>query len=56
MTILTVSKRGTLKLPREAIAHLQGAKHLQLKLGTIGVSLTPVKITNIKEIPPAKAG
>ncbi len=54
MTILTVSKRGTLKLPKDALAHLKGVKHLQLRLGTSGVSLVPVQIhltVDLKAIP-----
>ena len=58
MTILSISKRGTLKLPREVVQHLLGAKHLQVRLGVSGVTLTPVEIKpaiDIKGIPESKS-
>ncbi len=58
MTILTVSKRGTLKLPKEVLHHLCGAKHVQVRLGAGGVGLTPVQIQSaidLKGIPPQKS-
>ncbi len=54
MNILTVSKRGTLKLPREALSELNGAKHLLIRATAGGITLTPVKIeaaVSIRGIP-----
>ena len=44
MTILTISKKNTLKLPSEVIQHLCKAKHVQVRLSPGGVSFVPVHI------------
>ncbi len=44
MNILTISKRGTLKLSKDVLAELQGAKHLLVRASSSGISLTPVQI------------
>lgn len=54
MTILTLSKRGTLRLPKEVLNHLGDAKHLQVRFGSSGIALVPVKIQaqgDLKAIP-----
>ncbi len=58
MNILTLSKRGTLKLPREVLGEFHGAKHLLVRATGNGIALTPVQIqaaTAIRNIPPATA-
>jgi hypothetical protein len=57
MTILTISNRGTLKLPKEIVQHFKGAKHVQVKIGAGSVALTPVQIQyagDIRAIPAAQ--
>lgn len=57
MNILTVSKRGTVKLPKEVTAELHGAKHLLIRVTASGISLTPVQIqaaVDFKAIPDLK--
>lgn len=54
MTILTITRKGTLRLPNAIIQHLQSAKHLQVRLNAHGLTLTPVNIrslANHKAIP-----
>ena len=46
MTILTITQRGTLKLPREVMNHLRDTRHLQVRLNSHGLTLTPVHIQN----------
>ena len=58
MTILTLTDKGTLKLPREALDHLKDAQHLQLRLNSHGITLMPVRIESAnsrKDFPPDKA-
>ena len=57
MTILTISKRGTLKLPKDIVAAFHGTKHLQVRTTNNGVLLTPVQIqlaVDMKAIPQAE--
>jgi hypothetical protein len=57
MNILTVSKRGTLKLPKEVMGAFHGAKHLLIRVTSSGISLTPVQIqaaADLKNIPEHK--
>jgi len=59
MTILTISKRGTLKLPKDVVAQLNGVKHVQLRQSSTGIVLTPVQIQvaiDIKAIPDGRIG
>jgi hypothetical protein len=54
MIILTINKKGNIKLPKEVIRHLGNAQHLQIRLNPHGVTLTPVRIEsaiNIRRIP-----
>lgn len=54
MTIITVTKKGTLKLPKEVLAHLGGSQHLQVRLVDKGVNLVAVQIqtsSGLKGIP-----
>ena len=54
MTILTISKKNTIKLPKEVSLYLRGAKHLQVRLSASGITLTPVQIqpaADLKAIP-----
>lgn len=44
MTIIPVSKRGTLKLPNDALAMLEGIDHFEVKTTSTGIKLTPVRI------------
>ena len=44
MTILTVSKKNTIRLPKEVVGHLRGTRHLQVRLNASGVTLLPVQI------------
>lgn len=56
MTIVTMTEKGNIKLPREAVKHLRGAKHLQLKLNGYSIALVPVHIqtaVDLKAIPKA---
>jgi|GEM_PF-3545147 len=50
MNILTLNKRGTLKLPKEIIAELHGAKHLLIRVTATGIALTPVQIQAASEL------
>ena len=57
MTILTLTDKGTLKMPREVIDHLRDTRHLQVRLNSHGVTLTPVRIqtaANAKNFPAEK--
>jgi hypothetical protein len=57
MNIITISKRGTMKLPKDILAELNGAKHFILRVTASGISLTPVQIqaaVDFKAIPPEK--
>lgn len=57
MTILTLNKRGALKLPKEILSEFNGAKHLMVRVTSTGVALTPVQIhaaADLKAIPEAK--
>lgn len=58
MNIIIVSKRGTIKLPKEFLNELHGAKHLLIKSTATGLSLTPVQIQaaiDIRSIPSPQA-
>ena len=44
MIILTINKKGSVKLPRDLLKSLGDARHLQLRLNAHGISLTPVRI------------
>ena len=44
MTIITVSKKNTLRLPKEVVGHLRGTRHLQVRLNASGLTLLPVQI------------
>lgn len=54
MTIVNMTEKGNIKLPREAVKHLRSSKHLQLKFNGYGVALMPVQIqtaVDLKAIP-----
>jgi len=61
MNILTISKRGTLKLPKDVLAEMKGAKHLLVRASSSGISLTPIQIqaavslSGIPAVPEVKA-
>ena len=44
MTILTITRRGTLRLPREVFHHLRDTRHLEVRIHPEGIILTPVSI------------
>ncbi len=57
MNIITLSKRGTMKFPKDVLAELHGAKHFILRVTASGISLSPVQIqanVDFKAIPPEK--
>lgn len=59
MTIITMTPKGTLKLPAEIVKHLRSAKHLQVRENAHGITLTPVAIHragDLQEIPDSKGG
>ena len=50
MIILTVTKKGTVKLPKEVLDHLRDTRHLQLRFNSHGVTLTPVDIRSVADL------
>jgi hypothetical protein len=44
MTILTLTKTGALRLPRELLKLLGNPKHLQVRVNATGITLSPVEI------------
>lgn len=47
MQFLSVSKNGSVRLPRAARAHLRGADFVQIRLTGRGITLTPVEISGL---------
>lgn len=59
MTIITITPKGTIKLPAEIIKHLRSAKHLQVRENAHGITLTPVAIqraNDLHDVPDRKGG
>jgi len=44
MTILTITKRGAIRLPKELVQQLKGTRHFQVKVSAGGITLMPVQI------------
>jgi len=44
MTIITVTKTGAIRLPKETMKLLGNPKHLQIRVSASGVTLCPVTI------------
>jgi len=44
MTIITISKTGTIRLPKDTMKMLGNPKHLQIRVSASGVTLCPVTI------------
>lgn len=44
MTILTLTKTGALRLPKDILKHLGNPKHLQIRMNSSGATLSPVQI------------
>ncbi|PTX92332.1 hypothetical protein DB354_13395 [Opitutus sp. ER46] len=58
MTILTLSKKNTIKLPKDIVQLLRGARHLHVKPTASGFAVTAVQIQpaiNFKSIPDNRA-
>lgn len=57
MLIITTTKKGTLRLPKDVLRVLNGTTHLQVRFSAHGITLTPVQIQAakcLKSIPDAK--
>mgnify|MGYP001328632703 CR=1 FL=1 len=62
MVILTVSTKGTIRLPAETLAKLKGSRHLKLRQNAGCITLTPVSFVAsvaryaIPEVPAENGG
>lgn len=59
MTILTLTRTGAIRLPKEVLRQLGNPKHLHVRVSASGLSLSPVQIQptmDRKAIPPAAPG
>lgn len=58
MIIVTISDKGGVKLPVDAVQHLGNARHLQVRLNAHGITLTPVHIqaaAKLKAVPEGRS-
>lgn len=49
MTIITVTKTGAIRLPKDTMKLLGNPKHLQIRVSASGVTLCPVTIQPVME-------